>query len=187
VARLPYVDPAAAPEPVREALEAVPPLNLFRMAAHAPSALRPLLRLGGALLGEAELDARLRELAILRVASLSRAEYEWIQHVAIAEAVGVRAEQIAAVQAGETGADCLDEAERLVLAFTTEVVRDVGASQATFDRAAALLSPREIVELTLTVGYYMMVARLMETTQLDLDPPLGVDVVDSARRGRRAG
>ena len=42
-------------------------------------------------------------------------------------------------------------------------------------------APREIVELILTVGYYMMIARLLETTAVDLDPPAGTRVVDSIR------
>ena len=185
MARLPYVDPASAPPTVREALEALPPLNIFRLAAHAETALRPFLRLGGALLTQAALDARLRELAILRVAEMSGARYEWIQHAAIAEAVGVSQDRIAALEAGDAAADCFDDDERLVLAFTTEVVEDVGASQATFERANARFSPREIVELILTIGYYMMIARLMETTEIDLDDPAGTAVLGA--RERRGG
>jgi 4-carboxymuconolactone decarboxylase len=181
MARLPYVDPAEAPPHVREVLETLPPLNLFRMVAHAQSAVRPLLRLGGALLTEGELDDRLRELAILRVAQMSGAEYEWVQHVAIGQAVGVSDEEVAALEGGDAEADCFGDGERLVLAFTTEVVRDVGASQATFDRVAERFSPREVMELILTIGFYMMVARVMETTELDIDPPLGTAVIQSAR------
>jgi hypothetical protein len=44
-------------------------------------------------------------------------------------------------------------------------------------------SPREIVELILTVGYYMMIARLMETAQIDLDEPAGTAVMEARGRG----
>ena len=99
MARLPYVDPGAASPANREALEAVPPLNIFRMLAHADTAFRPWLRWGAALLGTLELDPVLRELAILRVARLTpHAEYEWVQHVPIFEAVGGRPEQVAALE-----------------------------------------------------------------------------------------
>src|SRR5205807_1844496 len=74
MARLPYIDAEHAPDRVREALDAIPPLNIFRMVATAETAFRPWLALGGALLGSLELDPRLRELAILRVARLERAE-----------------------------------------------------------------------------------------------------------------
>ena len=111
MARLPYVDPAGASEPVRDALERVPPLNIFRMMANADSAFRPWLRWGAALLGKLELDPLLRELAILRVARLTpHAEYEWVQHVPIAQAVGASDEQVAALERDEPEADCFSEA-----------------------------------------------------------------------------
>jgi alkylhydroperoxidase family enzyme len=69
-----------------------------------------------------------------------------------------------------------------VLRFTTEVVKQVRASDETFAALAALVSPREIVELVLTIGYYMMIARLLETTAVDMDPPAGMRIVDAGRR-----
>ena len=122
MARLPYVDPAQASPPVREALEALPPLNIFRTVAHAETAVRPLLRLGGAILGQGELDPRRRELVILRTAAVTGAEYEWVQHQAIARGVGASEEQIAAVRAGELGAASLDEDDRLVLRCAEELL-----------------------------------------------------------------
>jgi alkylhydroperoxidase family enzyme len=183
MARLPYADPSTAPEPVRRALDAVPPLNVFRMVASAETAFRPWLAFGGALLSSLQLDARVRELTILRVACLSGAEYEWVQHVPIALAVGVTEDQVAAVDRGELDSDALSDAERAALRFTTEVVRDVRASdEALAALADAGLSPREVVELLLVIGQYMMVARVAETAGIELDPP--ADVLESSRRRR---
>jgi len=182
MARLPYVEPATAPEHVRELLEQLPvKLNVFRMMAHAETDFRPLVGLGTAILGRQKLSAKLRELAILRVAALSPARYEWVQHVPIAKAMGATPAQVAALERGDIAADVFDSLERVVLRFTTEVVRDVRASEATFAELARLLSAQEIVELIITVGYYMMIARLLETTAVDLDPPAGTKVVDAIR------
>ncbi len=182
MARLPYVEPATAPEHVRELLARLPvKLNVFRMMAHAESDFRPLVGLGTAILGRQKLSAKLRELAILRVAALSPARYEWVQHVPIAQAMGATPAQVAALERGDIAADAFDSLERVVLRFTTEVVRDVRASEATFAELARLLSAQEIVELIITVGYYMMIARLLETTAVDLDPPAGTKVVDAIR------
>ena len=86
--RLPYADPERLPAPAREALDAVPPLGVFRMMANAETAFRPWLRWGGVLLGDLALDPLLRELAILRVARLTpHADYEWVQHAPIARAM----------------------------------------------------------------------------------------------------
>ena len=155
-------------------LEQVPPLNIFRMMANADSAFRPWIRWGGTLLRDLELDPLLRELAILRVARLTpHAEYEWVQHVPIARAVGAGDEQVAALERDDPEAACFTDAERVVLAFTTEVVHDARASQSTFEAIARLLSPREVVELLMVIGQYMMVARVMATTEMELDEPVG--------------
>src|SRR4051794_33476027 len=97
MARIDPIDPAQPPADVREALDTLPPLNIFRTLAHAETAFRPFLRFGGAVLGQLALDPLVRELAILTVAKEAEAEYEWIQHVAIAKQVGASDEQIAAL------------------------------------------------------------------------------------------
>jgi alkylhydroperoxidase family enzyme len=181
VARLPYVDAAAASEPVRDALERVPPLNIFRMMANAETAFRAWLPWGATLLEELALDPLLRELSILRVARLTpHAEYEWVQHVPIAKAVGASDEQVAALERDEPEASCFSDDQRLALRFTTEVVRDAQASDETLDRLETILSPREIIELMMVIGQYMMVARVMATTRMELDEPAGPDLLAAA-------
>jgi len=183
MARIPYVEPATAPAAVREVLERLPvKLNIFKLMAHAETNFRPLLQLGTSILSQQQLAGNFRELAILRVAQLSGAEYEWVQHVPIAHATGVTEVQVAALRRSEIDPACFNEVERLLLRFTTEVIRDVGASRNTFAAMQQHFSSREIVELVLAIGFYMTVARLMETTAIDLDPPAGTKVVDSLRR-----
>jgi 4-carboxymuconolactone decarboxylase len=182
MARLPYVDPAGATEPVRDALGRVPPLNIFRMMANAETAFRPWLRWGATLLGDLELDPLLRELSILRVARLTpQADYEWIQHVPIAKAVGASDEQVAALERDDPEASCFSDGERVVLRFTTEVVRDAQASDTALEELARILSPREIVELLMVIGQYMMVARVMATTRMEIDEPAGPGALSAAR------
>jgi alkylhydroperoxidase family enzyme len=181
VARIPYLDPERASEPVREALADLPPLNVFKLVAHAEASFRPFLRYGASILGRQVLAARLRELAILRVAKLADAEYEWVQHVGIARAVGVRDEQIAALARGDLAAGCFDTGERLVLEFTDDVVRDGRPPRERFAALAQRLSHRELVELVLAIGFYLGLARLMTAFEIDLDPPAGDRVVASIR------
>jgi 4-carboxymuconolactone decarboxylase len=172
MARIPYVDPDGASEPVREALDRLPPLNIFRMLANAETVFRPFLRFGDALLADLELNGLLRELAILRVSRLTpHAEYEWVQHAPIARAVGASDEQLAALERDDIDASCFDHVQRAMLRFVSEVVRDARASDETFEALAAHLPPRQIVELLLVVGQYMMLARVMATLELELDEP----------------
>jgi 4-carboxymuconolactone decarboxylase len=185
MARLPYVNPEAASPAVREALDALPALNIFRMLAHADSAFVPYLGLGGVLLAQLELDPKLRELAILLVAAHTGAEYEWIQHVGIAKAIGIDDEQIAAVELGDLQAACLGPDARILLRFTHEVLQRPRADDDTFTALRERFPPRQIIELLLVIGSYHMLARVMTTLDIDLDPASGSAVIDEAHRRLR--
>jgi alkylhydroperoxidase family enzyme len=41
------------------------------------------------------------------------------------------------------------------------------------------LSPREIVELLLAIGFYTTVAMVTESTAIEIDPPVGTKIVDA--------
>ena len=185
MARLPYVTPeqTASPE-VKQTFAQLPTLlNVFKMMAHAETTFRPLVRLGSAILAQQKLPARLRELAILRVASLSPCRYEWVQHVSLAMLMGVTRLQVDAIEKGEIHARCFDETEQAVLELATELTHGVRGSDATLARLRECFSPREIVELILAIGYYMMIARLIETTGVEIEPP-SEQVANQARNWR---
>ena len=169
MALLPYVDQNNAPQSVKEILDRTPiKLNVFLMIANSEAAARPFSQLGNALLTRARLDAKLREIAILRTAKISSSVYEWTQHVPIAKAVGVTEEQVAAID-NWPGASCFNETERLVLKFTDEVARDVKGGRDTLAALKKVMGAAEIVELILSIGFWGMVARLLETTEVDLE------------------
>jgi RNA polymerase sigma-70 factor (ECF subfamily) len=74
---------------------------------NAETAFPSALEFSLSILTRLELDPRVREIAILNVARLSAAEYEWMQHEAIAQHVGVTREQVDAIERGELDAECL--------------------------------------------------------------------------------
>jgi alkylhydroperoxidase family enzyme len=183
MARIPYVEIETAAPKAKEVLERLPlKLNIFKMMAHAETNFRPLVLLGTSILTEQQLSAKLRELAILRVARLSRAEYEWVQHVPIAKMTGVSDEQVAALERDDPTAACFDPVDRVVLRATEEIVRDCGPSDATFVELQAHFSNREIVELVLAVGFYMVMARLMISTRIDVEEAQGHRILSSIQQ-----
>ena len=178
-----YPDIASLPEEVRTAIALAPvQLNIFKMMANAETCFIPLTRLGGAILSRQQLDAKLRELVILMVAKIEGGEYEWIQHVPIAISVGATPAQVDALEHDAIDSPCFSEVERAALRFTEEVVNRVKADEGTVRELTKFLSPREIVELILAIGFYMTMARHTETTRTDLDPSTGTKIVDAIRR-----
>lgn len=184
MARLPYPDINKASAQVRELYDTAPvKLNIMKMLTYLDESFAPLLQFAGKLLTAQKLSPLLRELAILRVARLSDAEYEWVQHVPFAEDAGASAAQIKALDRGQNRGDCFNELEALVLAFTDEVVDDVRPSDDTLERLRAKLSDQEVVELTLAIGFYMTMARIMEVTGVEVEAPAGLQVVTAMACG----
>lgn len=98
---------------------------------------------------------------------LSRAAYEVFQHERIGRDVGVTEDKIAALRDATIEAAAFTDNEKAVLRYTDDVVRNVRASDKTLKAVQAFLTPGALVELTLTIGYYMMVCRFLEFMGVD--------------------
>lgn len=182
MARLPLIDPQSTSGDLRTAFDRMPiKLNIFRMLAHAEANFLPTLRLGNSILHRQKLSHAHRELLILLVAQREGGAYEWRQHVPIALGVGATQRQIDCIEAGRYDGDAFDAAERALLAFGREVIDDVRAGAPAFAAAQEHFSSQEIVEAIVTIGFYMMMARLTEATETDLDPAAGMAVYESGR------
>jgi alkylhydroperoxidase family enzyme len=187
MARLPYLDPASAEPRVARALDAAPDLGIFRLVANAQRAFPAWMRFGGTLFDADELDPLLRELAITRVAAMTPgADYEWVQHAAITLEVGGTEEQLEAIKRGEDDAAALGPDGRLVIRFTTQVVRDAAPDEDTFAAMSARFTPRQIMHLLLVIGQYMMLGRIMATAQIDLEPAIGGEALRIAGEALRS-
>lgn len=176
MARIPYFDLEQAPPAFRDMLANRAPLNIYRMVAHGGAVGEGFLALGSAILRRSALDPQLRELVILRVGALCGSHYEVFQHRRVATQAGVPAAKIEAVlrqPRDEPEAGAFTVLELDVLRYTDAVVRDVKAPQALFDAVAAALPHQQLIELMMAIGFYMLVSRLLENLEVDLeDPPV---------------
>ena len=167
MARIEYADPAKASDRTREILGKNRNANIFRMMSHSPSYFEQYCRLGNAIRFKGELDPVVRELAITRTGILCEAPYEVVAHKRIGKGVGVTDEQNEAL-ANWKDAACFDETQRAALAFTDEVVTRTSPTDATFNAIAAKLSHAALIELQLSIGFYVMTSKFLETFRVDL-------------------
>lgn len=168
MARLSYFDVANVAGPLGDALRTRPSLNLYRILPHAPEAALGFLALGRALLTQSSIDPAMREVAILRVGALCDARYEVHQHRRVARGAGLSDAQIDAVL-DLSSAEGLDPQQRLVVEFTDAVVRDVKASAQLNERIAAEFTDRGWLELLMTIGFYLLVSRVLENVEVDIE------------------
>ncbi len=168
MARIPYFDPATATGRSAEIYAKLPPLNVFRMLGHSGDLLPAFVTMGNQLLMHGELDPVLREIAIVRTGLLCRSAYEVQQHDAICRRLGMSEAVIAAIRVGADDA-AFDDLQRNVIRFTDDVVNNVRASDASFEPLARQLTVKALSELTMAIGFYMMVSRFLETFDVDLE------------------
>jgi len=113
-----------------------------------------------------DLPGRYRELAILRIAVVNGADYEFNAHAPIALDEGIAQAVLDDLRAKRIP-DALEDADRAVLAYTDSMTRDVHVPDDVFARVREHLSEREVVELTATIAAYNCVSRFLEALRID--------------------
>lgn len=111
-----------------------------------------------AIRNQSEVPPALRELAILRVAVLNRAQFEFDAHVPHALKAGFGQEKIDALKASRPA---LEGIEALVCEYTDAMTRDIEVPEELHARVRAAFDDRTLVELTATIAAYNMVSRFL--------------------------
>ncbi len=123
---------------------------------------------GTHVLAKSTLTARVRELAILRVGWLCRAEYEWGQHVPIAREAGISDEEIRRLQAGPEAAGWSD-ADRATLRAVDELLRDSHISDDVWAELSETFETEQILDLIFTTGQYNLVSMALNSLGVQLE------------------
>jgi len=133
---------------------------LYRVLLNSAPIAEGWEKMLSAVRNRSSLPAGLRELAILRVAVLNGASYEFDAHLPLAEQAGVSRRKIEAVRAERLGAQFTPQ-ERAVLELTDAMTRDIRVPDDLFDRLRGQFDARGLVDLVATVAAYNMVSRLL--------------------------
>ncbi len=171
---IPYVsDDKAGPPDLIEAIRARRPghqlWNLDRMLLNSPNFAKGWNTMFGAIRGQLSLPGKLRELPIMAIAVMNKADYEWVAHEPEFLKAGGTKEQLAALKTLKADPKLFDETERAALQLAIEMTRDVKPKQATVDAVRKLLPDQQVVELIGTIAGYNMVSRFLLATGVDLE------------------
>jgi alkylhydroperoxidase family enzyme len=165
--RIPYPDVSTLPEIMQKTLAAVP-LNVVRINAHASLPLFEAQgQLGRAIADPQVLEPRLRETVVLRVAYLSDSAYELHHHIPLGRAAGLADADLAAIASGNY--DALDPLLAAAAHFTDEVVTRLSPSDETLAQLRQVATDQILVNIVLTIGCYMSIARLIAVTGIEPD------------------
>jgi alkylhydroperoxidase family enzyme len=169
MARIPYLETSDLAPEDQDLLKRR--ISLFQALVNSPKAARAFSGLGGYIRYGSKLNPRLRELAILQVGWLARSPYEWSHHVKLGHDFGVTDEDIQALIDDTAGkATTLEALPRLVLKAAREMTTGGAMTEATFASLQGELGNELMVDLTLTIGFYNAVVRVLATLQIDVEP-----------------
>jgi alkylhydroperoxidase family enzyme len=169
MARVPYLEPSDLAPEDQDLLKR--PIALFKALANSPKAARAFSGLGGYIRYGSKLDPRLRELAILQVGWLARSPYEWSHHVKLGHDFGVTDTDVQALIDDTSGKPtALEPLAKLVLQSARQMTIDGAMHEATFKALQEELGNEQVVDLTLTIGFYNAVVRVLATLQIDVEP-----------------
>jgi 4-carboxymuconolactone decarboxylase len=173
VARLPFTDPGPNLA-----------VNIFKVMNNAPAAAKGFSSCGSRILGQTDLDDKLRELVIDAISVKLDCPYEWSHHAKWALDVGATADELAALKSNDLAA--LGEKERLVVAFAQKVDDSTVTDSDVEGLLAAGFTPQHVVEITLTAGFYGMTARFLNAMDVEYDADVPEDFEIPASGGSAA-
>jgi AhpD family alkylhydroperoxidase len=133
---------------------------LYRTLLNSPEIAKGWEALLTAVRNKNSLPASLRELMILRVAVLNRAQFEFDAHVPHALKAGVSDQQIELIQKDKITAGFTD-LEILVMELTDVMTREIQVPDDLYNKVKAHFNDREILEVVTTISAYNMVSRLL--------------------------
>lgn len=139
------------------------------------------------LLWNGALDARLRELIIMRIGWRQGSVYEWTQHWRVARMLEIPEDDLVAARDWKTS-DRFDRADRAVLAATDETLGSGAISARTWSELEATVpDERARIEVVVAIANWSMFAQLLRSLEVPLEegvdpwPPDGY-VPDRARQ-----
>lgn len=168
-------DPRISRSPLHRALIAIArrasrgrSYQFMRVVSIDRRLFRPFLSFNARMMPLGKLERLDTEALILRTAWLCRSRYEWTQHEALGRKAGLTAEQVEAI-AADPGSERLPERTRLLLRIVPELLDEHAISEPTFEALAARFRPAEILEATMLVGNYAMLAGALNSFGVPLE------------------
>lgn len=135
--------------------------------AHNPGLLRQFRTMMPFFMLDGTLDARDRELAILRAAWVRQIPFVWGEHVVIGKRIGMTGEEIERLTAG-SAAPGWSEHESAIVRASEELIDDAMISDETWEVLARTLSAAQLVELPVLVGQYLLMGYYQNSLRLPL-------------------
>ncbi|KAH7018147.1 AhpD-like protein [Microdochium trichocladiopsis] len=190
MARIPY--PPLPPAPKKDGTTTTPrppPPNVSRVLAHSTGTATHWGAVANAHFTALQLDAKLRELAILLTTAKLGSTYEHTHHSLISAKFGVSDAQRAWIgdkarlaeggvlnsvqQGGKEQEGLFTDKEKVLLVLVENVVERKDVGEELWKSASGFFGERELVEIVSLVGFYFTFSRITTVFEVELEGSSG--------------
>jgi 4-carboxymuconolactone decarboxylase len=133
--------------------------NVLSTMVRHPDLTAAYLPFNAYLLTRSTLSPRVREVALLRVVHRSNCGYLWSHHIPIAIRAGLTESEIEGIRSGS----CADHTDQAVIRAVDDLTGDNTISQGTWDLLGELFTQQQCMDLTFTIGGYLLLALAVNT------------------------
>jgi alkylhydroperoxidase family enzyme len=142
--------------------------NIWRALLNSPSATAGFFAVINALFFHSKVQARTRELIILRIGWRTGSEYVFCNHVRFSREFGIPEEEILGVRDPEQ-CHTYSEIDRAVLQLADELHEHAEVTHSTWAVLEKSFTSEELVELLLIAGFWRMAAGFAKSAKIPLD------------------
>lgn len=141
--------------------------DIFGIMFKHPGLSRAQMQLGLEMGAKGKIPPRERELAILRVAWLTGAPFEWGEHLPYGKKHGLSDDDVERVTFGSDAVGWTEH-DRAIVRAVEELMDDYAISTDTWDILAKSWTEPQLIELPGLVGHYLMTALIYNTLRFEL-------------------
>lgn len=138
----------------------------FSVLLNSPETARRAAHLGAYIRFESTLPPAVRELVILVAGREADCQFEWTYHEPMARDAGVSDAAITAIR-DRQDLSTLGTDESAPAQYCRELIRNKRVSDETFQKAHQQLGDQGVTELTATLGYYTMLACVLNAMEVE--------------------
>jgi alkylhydroperoxidase family enzyme len=167
-----FPDFAKLPDRVKQKFDSLPTkVNFFRMVGHSIGAYVEIIDLTNAIFKNLTITDFHKELLVLLVAAHEDCNYEWEQHISIAQAAGVNGEQFIAIAENRLDdEEAFPKREQALLNFGMIILEKGKVPGVVLKHTLDHFSIEELSDAIIVVGYYRMVSVYIQTLHIPIDP-----------------
>jgi alkylhydroperoxidase family enzyme len=145
-------------------------LNVLKMMSGTGDFFPALIGMVKAVFGERDIDAKHREVIILRAASVLNCPYEWQANERMAQNAGLTTSQIEAIAGdGALGLDSLDGDYQLVIAATDELLTSGTLTDGTLQSLLDTFGTTTTRKYIATIAWFSLLSLFLNGTRVPME------------------